>query len=464
MPAGIVRRAGRGLHVDHRIGKTEMGKLRESTIPLRRLLPVVAVLFVAASPALGLTLEEAITLALTRNERAAAADEEARAAEARVTAARSFFFPDVTLEGDYTRRSHETSRVVEGRRSVLQRSDGLEGRVTATQTIFDAQAWPLLRQARRARDAARHDATDAKRRLAYETAEAFLAVLNSEQVARAAAQRLALAERNLVEARVRFDAQLVGSNDVTRAELEAASAEREAVRARGAGRTAHLHLGYLLDAEITDSLAVPSDLLARAAEPLEPEAIAASRGAGRRPDLDAARARLAALRAAAREPLMRYFPDLDLTGTAWATNEAGFSGRGEDWSLGLGLHWPLFDGGQREAARSERVALARAAEQNVENLERGIEVDIESARVALESEQASLARADVAVAAARRNAAESAELYRQGLVRALEVVDAGVQLFEAEVERAGAQYALALAFLDLRAALGLDPLATEAER
>jgi hypothetical protein len=47
------------------------------------------------------------------------------------------------------------------------------------------------------------------------------------------------------------------------------------------------------------------------------------------------------------------------------------------------------------------------------------------------------------------------------LATALEAIDANVQLFEAEVELARARLTLGLAFLDLRAGLGLDPLGRE---
>ncbi len=408
-----------------------------------------------------LTIEEAVDAAQRTNERARAADETARAAEARVAKARSFFFPDVTVLGDYTRRSDDTKRTVDGRTTTIQSRNALEGRITVTQTLFDAQAFPLLKQASRARDAARFDALDARRRLGYESAQAYLAVLNVEQITRAATQRLELAQRNLEEIRVRFGAQLVGSNDVTRAELEVATAEREQVRARGAERTARLELGYLLGSPIETPLESPARLLESAKRPIladEPSELPAN---GSRHDLHAEQARVRALRSGASEPSMRYLPDLELSGTTWTTNETGFSERDQDWSVGVGLEWDLFDGGEREADRSALRAVARAAELELERLERRVDVDVEAARVALESEQASLARADVAVVAARRNADETTELYRQGLARALEVVDANVQLFEAQVERAGAEAALALSYLGWRAAVGLDPFDPE---
>jgi outer membrane protein TolC len=419
---------------------------------------VLAITSWLAAPAAALTLEEAVRLSLERNERARAAGETARAAGARVSRARSFLLPDLTVTGDWTRRSHETTRTVDGETSILNTRDGLEGRVTLRQTLFDARAWPLLKQAERSRDAADFDANEVRRGLAYETAELFLAVLTVDQVARAAAERFDLAESNEREVRVRFDTQLVSSNDVSRAELESATARRELVLAEGEARVARLALGQLLDLDIADSLVVPEALLAAAAAPpgrlesLEAEAV------DRRPDIRADRARLAALDAAAGEPLMRYLPQVDVSATGWTTNESGFSGRDRDWTLGMGLTWPLFDGGDREATRSERRALARAAELELRHRERGVATEVASARVQLESRQASLAQAEVAVRAARRNAGEAGELYRRGLIRALEAVDARVQLFEAEVERAGAEFALALAWLDLRAALGLEPL------
>lgn len=444
---------------------------------------VLAGLALAAAvpaPAAALTLEEAIARALAGHGSARAAGEAARAAEARVGRARSFLFPQARIVGDYTWLSAEASGDSgDGGNGTRESS---EARAVVEQTILDAAALPLLQQARHTRTAARQDAVEARRALAFETADAFLAALNAEQVVRAAEKRLELAEGNLREFRVRFDAQLVGSNDVTRAELEAASAERERTRAAGAVRLARLDLGYLTASAVEDSLETPSELLADAARPAAgagapgpdgrpPEGAAgappvdvAAASIERRPEVLAARARVAALRASAREPLLRLVPRLDATGSAWSRGAGSLRNREEDWSVALGLTWPLLTGGAIAADRAERSALARAAELQLQDLERQVSVEVASARVALESEQASLARAEVAVEVARRNAVETAELYRQGLARALEVVDANVQLFEAEVERAGAQYALARALLELRAARGLDPLEREEER
>lgn len=421
---------------------------------LFRVACALAIVGAASGPTKALTLEEAVAQALARNERGRIAEEDLHAAEARVAKARSFLLPDVELLADYTRRSHETTRTVDGEVTTLQSRDGLVGRANVTQTLLDAQAFPLLDAAQASRDEASWSAVERKRALAYEAATAFLTVLGTEQVARAAAQRLDLAKRNLADIRVRFDAQIVGSNDVTRAELEAASAERELITTEGVVRSGRLALGQLLDADVTDSLAVPTELLERAAVP--PDSVGPPADGLRRPDVRAAQAHLATANAAAKEPRLRYIPDLDFVGSAFTTNESGFNGRPRDWTLGLGLTWSIFDGGEREADHGETAAIARAAQLSLTSLQRQAATEVATARVALESQQASLAHAETAVEAARRNADETVELYRRGLVRALEVVDANVQLFEAEVERVGAQYRMAIDFLALRQATGYD--------
>jgi outer membrane protein TolC len=146
---------------------------------------------------------------------------------------------------------------------------------------------------------------------------------------------------------------------------------------------------------------------------------------------------------------------------SWTDQSEDFSAADAHWSWALNLGWSLFDGGLRLSQQAERRAMARAADLRTEWAERQVALDLALATTALESAKAGLARAEVARQAARRNAEESAELYRQGLVRALEVTDAAVQLFEAEVEHTKAQVGQAQAWLQLQARQGLGPVEGE---
>jgi outer membrane protein TolC len=410
-----------------------------------------------------LTLERAVTLATDRNETALAAQKRAEAADARVARARAFFFPELTVTGTYTRRLNQTVREVGGEEVVVQAFNALGANATARVTLFDARGFPLYRASRLEGEAAELDAREARRLVGFEAADAFLTTLGNQQVFGAAQRRLEFARQSLLDARARAEAGLASTNDVTRAELEVSTAEVQLASARGSADTSRIELGYLLVSPVEGALAPPEPLLAEAAgmagQPaglgLEQEAQA------RRLDILSAKLKVEAQQAFAREPLARLFPTLGLIGQYRLTNETGLAGRQGDGFLSLDLTWNLFDGGERYADRRERVALAQALELETTARTRRVGVDLQRAQVQLTNAQAALRQSELAAAQARKNAEETGILYRQGLSTALAVADASLRLFEAEVAMAQARYTLGVALLDLRAALGLDPLGKE---
>jgi outer membrane protein TolC len=182
----------------------------------------------------------------------------------------------------------------------------------------------------------------------------------------------------------------------------------------------------------------------------------------RRLDLAAGEARIDALEAFAQEPTMRIIPNLRATGQYEESIESGPDSEG--WFVGLNLTWLLYDGGERRADRVERKANARIADLELSAAKRQVDRDVRRALISSQNDRAVARQAQVAVDVGRRNAEEIAVLYRQGLARALEVADANVRLFEAEVALAQARYGVGLSLLNLRAALGLDPLGDEVNR
>jgi outer membrane protein TolC len=435
--------------------------------------PAVPAGFPVDAPAEGpeLTLEQAIARALERNEQPKMADERARAAEARVDKARSLFFPTVTASGNYSfrpdpareRRSFMVPGTTEPITTTIeQERHTVSGLVGLNINVLDPRAFPLYSQAKLENAAADLRADEAKRALSFSVARAFIDVLGVEQVRRAAEQRLWLANRIKEGAAGRFEAGLSSSNDVTRADLELASAKRELASAHGNVETARLELGYLIGGPVHERLAPPPAPLSTVALSA-PDARGLSRAAlARRKDLAAADKQSEALDAAADEPTARWFPRLALVGQYRVTSsEEAFLGQHQDLTAGVQLTWDLWDGGVRIADREERVAIASVSELEAQALARRVGVDVRQALSQLQRGQTELHEAEVAAVAARRNMDETRELYRQGLVQSLSVADAALQLFAAEVELVRARYDIATALLDLRATLGLDPFGKE---
>lgn len=410
-----------------------------------------------------LTLDKAVTLALERNERAQAANQDIAAANARVAQARSFFLPSLTSTSTYTRRPFERTITVGDSTVVIQRFNGLSEALALNWTLFDARSMTSLSAVRAQRNADVSAATESRRQLAFEVSQAFLGTLGTSQVREASARRFAFAGQNLEAAKARFNAGLASVNDVTRAELEYATAEVGLTQLQGQVETSTLQLGNLLDAPdaVRGPLVVPEFLIeAASAEAANTEALV-DEALARRLDIGSLRWIASAQRSLAKVPLLGFLPSLSASGRYTITNEAGFSGRTSTWTAGATLSWNLFDGLARFGQARERRALARLADLDLRAAVRRVDLEVREALVSMTNQRASLKQATTAHEIAKKNAAETTELYRQGLATALQVADANVSLFEAEVGLVQERYGLGVAFLNLEAALGLDPFGKE---
>lgn len=413
--------------------------------------PLLLLLSLFVSPLLfaqdaPLTIERAVQLAVERNERAQIAGTTVEAAEARVRRGRSAFFPRVDVNGTW-RADYEngTDRT-------------LSSSALLTQPLFDARVFPIYRQLRFERDAAKLTADETRRLLAFDAAAAFLTSLSFESVLRAAETRRQFAQTNLDDVRARFEAGLVSSNDVTRAELELATAVRGVAVASGDVQTSLIDLETLLKTDINGPLAMPEGLLDAADEPPVVNESRVANAQQQRSDLGARRARVEALRAFSQEPNARFLPSVFFNAQTRNVNDGPITSRNNEGFLGVTLNWPLLDAGVRRAETAERRALTRGAELELEAALRDVERDLRGAAVQLATEQASLREATAALRAARKNADETSALYREGLASALELADANQRLFESEVAEVTARYRMALAYLSLREASGEAPV------
>jgi outer membrane protein TolC len=410
-----------------------------------------------------LTLDEAVKLALERNERAQAAQEDINAANARVAQARSFFLPQLTSASTYTRRAYEVRRVVGDTEVVISRFNALSETLALSLTLFDARSMTGLAAVRAQRNADVAAAAEGRRQLAFEVSQAFLATLGTSQVQEASARRFAFARQNLDAAKARFSAGLASVNDVTRAELEYATAEVGVTQVKGQVETSTLQLGHLLDAQdaVRGKLVVPEFLIeAAAAEAADAQGLI-NEALARRLDVGSLRWIASSQHALAKVPMLGFIPSLSASGRYSITNEPSFNNRNWNWTAGATLSWNLFDGLARFGQQREQRALAKLADLDLQAATRRVDLEVREALVSLANQRAALKQATTAHEIAKKNAVETTELYRQGLASALQVADANVSLFEAEVAFVQERYGLGVAFLNLEAALGLDPFGKE---
>jgi outer membrane protein TolC len=181
----------------------------------------------------------------------------------------------------------------------------------------------------------------------------------------------------------------------------------------------------------------------------------------KRLDLIAAKHSARAADLFASEPMLRLIPTVGISANLTGTTNTDVTGRWNDESVVATATWTVFDAGVRYADKHSRDAQAAISYLQMDTLVRSIANDVRTAAALLAASQAALRSAQGGVTASRQSVDETAILYKQGLAKAIELVDANDSRFEAETSYAAAQFAVAEAYLALRQAMGLEPVGTE---
>ncbi len=400
-----------------------------------------------------LHIEDAVSLALSRNERAKISDLNVTVADAGVDRARAAFLPTLASTGAYQQKPEDV--VQAGRNSYA-----LNSAITLSQPILNAAAFPLYAQSKRLLDGQVAQTIDDKRLLAFDAARGFFAVLSAEAVVTAAEKRLNTARANLADAEARVSGGFVGKNDATRSQIEFANATTELKTDKGILAVARINLAFTINSAVPGALEPPTALLAAGrVQPPGPDALIKS-AIMHRPDLASKRYLAAAAHDSAEEPLLRLVPTLGVSGTFQLSSDETLLGHGfyNNEFLTATLTWTIFDAGVRYADRRSRVASASIADLTVDTLVRQVDQQLRTAIATLEAAQAALVSAEQARDAAKQSADETSNLYKQGLAKAIELVDANDARFLADTTYASAEYGVALAYLSVRQAIGLDPI------
>jgi outer membrane protein TolC len=411
-----------------------------------------------------LRIEDAVSLALTRNERAKIADLNVTVAEAGVMRARSAFLPTLVANGSYTQKPDDVVDPKRATTSIWNSATSSAGAsVTLSQPLLNASAFPLYAQAKQVLEGTAAQSSDDKRILAFDAVRSFFFALSTDAVLAAATTRLKTAQANLADTQERVKAGLVSTNDATRAEIDLANAQHELENDKGNTQVAYVALAYTINAPVPTMLATPNALLAAGRAPAPPVDGLVRLAIATRPDLASKRHLALAAHDFASEPLLRLIPFIGLTGSFSLATDETLAGHGfyNTEFLGLSMSWPLFDAGVRYADKRSRDAQANIADLTTDTLLRTVAAQVRESVITLQASQNALDAASRALDAAKRSADETATLYKQGLAKAIELVDANDSRFLAEVSYIDAEYSVALAYVALRQAIGLAPIGTE---
>ncbi len=409
---------------------------------------------------LGETLEDAWRLALARDHTLAAAQADVAGARAGERAARGARWPALDANAGFTRLDAAPRFDVATPGGAFQsgplfKDDQLvSGSVQVKLPLYAGGAISAgIEAAHRAAMASTEAEQATSADVKLEVAQAYVDVLRARRALDAADSRVASLSAHVHDVQSMVGRELVSRADLLAARVALADAEQDRVRAANAVSLAlaayNRRIGEPLDrnVELDERLPVDTTLSAQPVARLVQRALAA------RSEVKSLMAQADALAARARAERGQMLPHVALTG-GYTHIDNQILDRENFVSVGVGLTWSLFDGGQ---ARNRAAALeseSSAARRRLEELRSQIELAVRQAWLDVSAAQARLTASREAVSQADENLRDTRELYGAGMGTNTQVLDAVALRVRAASDRDDAVLDEALAHLRLAHAVG----------
>lgn len=361
----------------------------------------------------------------------------------------AFFVPSLSLGLDETKYSTEFFNPADPANPT---STLVVGSARADYEVFSLRKFSELGRTRAEVASAEAGELEQRFQAALETESSYYDVLVNQELGRVAAERVNRAREGLGIARARVASGAAVQTDSLQLVLEVTRAGVDLLRQRNALRTAQLELGRRVGASGAVD-AVPLDTMPAPELPIGlPEALSAALDQG--PQYRAARADERAADAALKSQRSDYFPSLGIGALHQRYDTEIFPGAANVSSVTFSLSFPIWNSGQRELEVS-RARVARDVARTIrEDLERVVRRDVTSAFDTYQTSREAVALARVGVEVGRENYRMQEMRYRAGASTILDLLDAQVNLAQAEADLVGARYETRLALARLEAILG----------
>ena len=413
---------------------------------------------------LPLSLKRAVEIATSREGSTSLqlAGEALKQAQARSSEARGALLPDVESSLNDQSRTENLAALGIGVKTIsipgfvfptfVGPFTTVDLRMTGQQSIFDFSSIRRFQASRITVKATKADVEGTRNQVADQVARAYLTALRADADVETAKSNVELSEALLRLANSQKTAGTGTGIEVVRAEVQLAN-DRQQLLVAQTGRTrAHLQLlktlGLRLDGEVelTDKLSY---------KPLDdiPVEQAVKTALDTRVELKAqedhetnARLSFSATKWE-RLPSVAFFGDYGTIGT-------GINSAFPTRTYGASLKVPLFDGGRRDARRTEALSQYKQEQVRTHDLRDQIELDIRVALDGVKSAEAQVAAAREGVDLSEKELAQARRRYEAGVTNSIEVTDAQTRLQRARDNLTNALYNDNLSRIDLSSAMG----------
>ncbi len=427
-------------------------------------LGLLGILFVGsmATAAEPWTLESALDYALAHNPDARLAQQRINAAQAGLEQADAAFWPQLQVQSSYTRTDnpmmvfgdilaqHAYSSASVSDFNNLPNVDDANVQGLVTVPLYAGGRNAANRTAAKAStQAAQQDSAAVRNALGFEVTRTFYTVLKTRQFVHAAEAEVNAFENDLATAQKRLQAGTLLKSDELDFEVRLARAREDLISARNAHTLAERALRNLLGIDDGDFSVADTAPAVSAPD---------SNDFSQRAELAAARARARAAQAEVRGAKGSYQPSLNAFGSVGYDYGTKFDHGGDNYTAGVMAQWSLWDGNSTRAKVREATANLESAREEERKLSLALDLEVEQARLDLQTADERLAVTAKVVDQAKESAQLTRARFEQGLALSTQLIDSETALVAARVRRAEAEADRGIAIGALRKALGLPQL------
>lgn len=399
------------------------------------------------------TLPEAYAAAIRSYEGVKISEEGVFQADSRVDQAWTYLYPRITANGAYT---HYNEVLPPGGGAfIFQPQDQVQASVVLTQPLYTGgRTLAALRAAKALQASSRNDLTTAKQDILVGVAEAYYGVIAAQKVVEASQDSLARMERHkqVTEREAVTRKSKANVSALLRARSLVSQAQILLVRAEDSLKIARQKLSLLTRLSESSAFADP-DLLPAVESSLK--ALQETALLNRR-ELKSAQLNAEVAKEFVTITRGSHYPQIYVEGGLRYQDSDPQTGLdATTYYGGVRIQIPVFEGGLMRSEVAEARSKMRQAEYASELLKRTIAGEVQEAYVNYQSLTAVLATARDQYQYARSNFDTVEELFAEGLVTSLSLIDAQQALFLAERELINARYQQQLTIIRLQRSQGI---------
>jgi outer membrane protein len=406
-------------------------------------------------PARAVTLQEAVAMAHENNPLVVNATGAISSAQAAERSARGAYLPSLSVNAGTSLAGASTIGTPASGTSIAGTSDSYSAGLSASWDVYTGGRRGAEREAAQAGTrASQANLTAQRASVSLEVERAFYEVLRTEDLAAVAQARIGRAEEGVTAAQQRLQLGSATRSDLLRAQLELNTARGDLLQARTERDAAQLALGRLVGADDAVTATRGAESQVDALDDAEASALLA-RIEGEAPAVVAARAATESAAAGVDAARSQYLPSVSLsTGYNWQNTNPVIDQSRTNWSVGVGVSYPIFNGYQREESVVRARVQQTSAQAELADAVRGVRTDAARALGQLRLAQERITLAEQALGTAQEDLRVQRERYRLGSTTILELLTSQEALVQAETDVVTARYDHQVARAELQALAG----------